>query len=137
MNSKLVPQLGRIYRDSGLLMKDLARLSNSLDLAKERAQGDDELVADIERHTADLSRLSVVLDAVREQSTELGNGFVALLKMIKRHRCLGLSQEDSELATEGLEEMQASIDEVEARWKEEAGIGDGTGIGKVTPVEID
>jgi hypothetical protein len=137
MNSKLVPQFGRIYRDSGLLMKDLARLTNSLDLAKERAQGDDTLVADIERHTHDLSRLSVVLDAVRGQSTELGEGFVALLKMTKRHRCLGLSQEDSELATEGLEEMQASIHEVEARWKEEAGIGDGTGIGTVTLVEID
>lgn len=136
MNSKLVPQFGRIHRDSGVLMKDLARLTKELDLAKDRAQGDDALVADIERHTADLSRLSVILDAVREQSTELGKGFVALLKMIKRHRCLGLSQEDSELATEELAELQARIDDVELRWRQEADIGTGTGIGTVTPVEI-
>ena len=137
MNSKLLPQSGRIYRDSGLLMKDLALLTNRLDLAKEKAQGDDALVADVERHTTDLSRLSVVLDAVREQSTELGKGFVALLKLIKRHRCLGLSQEDSKLATEALAELQARIDDVEARWREDAGISSGDGTGKVTPVEID
>ena len=71
-----------------------------------------------------------MLDAVREQSRELGGEFVALLKMIKRHRCLGLSQEDGELATEELAELQAGIDDVESRWRQ----GSGSVHGKVTTV---
>jgi len=50
--------------------------------------------------------------------------------MIKRHRCLGLSQEDGELATEELAELQAGIDDVESRWRQ----GSGSVHGKVTTV---
>ena len=129
-NSHSVPQFGRIYRESGLLMKKLGRLIDSLERVKESARGDEALLADIERHILDLSRLSAMLDAVREQSRELGGEFVALLKMIKRHRCLGLSQEDGELATEELAELQAGIDDVESRWRQ----GSGSVHGKVTTV---
>jgi hypothetical protein len=130
VNSHSVPQFGRICREGGLLMKRLGRLIDSLEIVKESARGDEALFADIERHILDLSRLSVMLDALREQSRELGGEFVALLKMIKRHRCLGLSQEDGELATEELAELQAGINDVESRWRQ----GSGSVHGKVTTV---
>ena len=133
--SKSVPQFGRINREAWVLMKELARLIDRLRRAREKAQsGDEVLVAEIERHAEDLFRLGIMLDAVREQSSELGRGFVALLKMVKRHRCLGLSREDGKLATEELAGLQGSIDDVESRWRE--GSGSEIGVVKVTPTVI-
>ncbi|KAM0693879.1 hypothetical protein Q7P36_006003 [Cladosporium allicinum] len=101
LNAALLPQLGTLYRARG----------------RERKGADDDvLVADIEQHILDHSHLSVVLDTIREQSAELGTGLLVLLKMIERHRCLGLSQEDGEALAGELAKLQASIDEIESRW---------------------
>lgn len=116
LNAALLPQLGTLYRVSGRLMDGLTPLITRLEAAKERGADDDVLVADIEQHILDHSHLSVVLDTIREQSAELGTGLLVLLKMIERHRCLGLSQEDGEALAGELAKLQASIDEIESRW---------------------
>lgn len=116
LNDVLMPQLGSLYRDSGRMMDDLAFLNTRLGFATEARQNDEAVFADIEQHMLDFSHLGGILDAVRGQSTELGSGLLGLPKMVKRHRCLGLSQEDGQALAGELAKLQASIDNVESGW---------------------
>jgi hypothetical protein len=109
---------------AGSLLKDLERLTVRLNLARQalRLRDDEALVADVGQHLQELSRLSVILHTIRKQRAELRDDYLSLLEMVKRHRCLEVSEHYRPLFKLELANLQASVDAVQDRWRDVAGL---------------